>query len=76
MGKRRRRKRPRVQLGAVHVRAYPVLRRAIEEGAHAGVRRAHKHEVHPGHEAIADAVVDAVMLALDEVMRFPEDDRG
>jgi hypothetical protein len=50
---------------------YAIVRRAVEEGAAYGWRRAHKHG-RPTEEAAIDAIADAVMGAICEVVRFPE----
>ncbi len=54
-------------------RTYSILERAVEEGALAGYRRAHKHNDNPSAEDIAVAVKDAVMLAICEVFEFDND---
>lgn len=60
----------------VRVRAYDVVRRAVDEGVAYGVRRAFKHSATPPTEAeidaIRQAVEDAVMNELCEVIDFPE----
>lgn len=43
--------------GGMKVRAYDVLRRAVEEGTAYGWRRAHKHSDTPGEDAIVDQIV-------------------
>ena len=46
----------------------------MEAGALRGVRRAFKHTEHPSDEAIAEAVENAVMGALCEVLEFSDED--
>lgn len=52
--------------------AYRILGDAVERGVALGYRRAHKHADHPDEAMLTDAVYDAVMAALCEVIRFPE----
>ena len=47
--------------GGMKVRAYPVLRRAVEEGVAYGWRRAHKHIDAPDAETIEEQIVCAVL---------------
>lgn len=56
--------------GTMRVNAYEVLRRAVEEGAARGVRRAHKHDDLPSKDAIAEQVVHEVLVAVSEVFDF------
>lgn len=58
----------------VRVKVYPVVRRAVEEGAGYGLACAVKHlEGVPAEvtsPASVDRIVEAVMAALDEVIDF------
>ena len=56
----------------VTVNVYEVVRRAVEEGATFGLRRAHKHTDEPSEDAVVEAVTAAVMVALDEVLRWED----
>lgn len=63
--------RPRITPRAVvRLRAYDVIRRAVEEGTRCGLNRAHKHTSKPTRDHVAECVADAVMLSLDEVIDF------
>lgn len=55
---------------AITPRAWPVLRRAVEEGVRYGYRRAHKHTESPGEERIIECVEDAVMNEIAEWFDF------
>jgi hypothetical protein len=65
---KRRTKRP--VTGGMRVRAYEVLRRAVEEGVAYGWRRAHKHTDAPGEDAIVDQVVQGVLNEVCEYFDF------
>lgn len=52
------------------VRVYAVINDAVERGCAHGVARAYKHTEHPSREAIAEACAHAVMLELNEVLRW------
>jgi len=56
--------------GGMRVRAYEVLRRAVEEGVAYGWRRAHKHTDAPGEDAIVDQVVQGVLNEVCEYFDF------
>ena len=59
----------------VKFRAYPLLERALEDGAEFGWNRAHKHEDDPPEHYIRQCIVQEQMNALDEIMEFdPETD--
>ncbi len=58
--------------GGMTVRAYEVLRRAIEEGIDYGWRRAHKHTDAPGEAAIKDEVLQGILNEVCEVFAFDE----
>lgn len=51
-------------------RWYTIIERAVCEGALYGVNRAYKHNDSPTREDIADAVSEAVMAAIGEVISF------
>jgi len=59
-----------VSVAPVRVNLYPLLARAVEEGVAYGFRRAHKHTDNPGEGAIRQAVVDAVLGELCEILKF------
>jgi len=64
-------KRPTLPVAsAVRTNAYEVVRRVVEEGAAYGWHRAHKHTEQPGDEVAIDAIADAVMGSLCEVLLF------
>jgi len=54
----------------VRINAYEVVRRAVEAGAAYGWTRAHKYTEQPTPEAAAEAIADAVMGELCEVLCF------
>ena len=58
--------------GGMHVRAYEVLRRALEEGIDYGWRRAHKHTEAPGEAAIKDEVLQGILNEVCEVFDFDD----
>jgi hypothetical protein len=55
------------------VRAYPILRRAVEEGVAYGYRRAHKHTDAPAVHAIEEHIVSAVMNEVCDYFDFSDD---
>ncbi len=57
---------------AVVVRLYPVIERAVHEGAAYGVMRAHKHTDHPGREVLVENVEREVMNSLSEILDYGE----
>jgi predicted Zn-dependent protease with MMP-like domain len=61
--------------GGMQVRAYDVLRRAVEEGAAYGWRRAHKHTDAPGEDAIVDQIVQGVLNEVCEYFDVDDEDR-
>jgi hypothetical protein len=65
------RKKARVS-GGMRVRAYEVLRRAVEEGVAYGRRRAHKHTDTPGEDAVQDEIVTGVLNEVSEYFDFDE----
>lgn len=52
--------------------AYKVMRMAVETGVAVGIRRVYKHNPAPTHEAIAEAVEEAVIDQICEWFRFEE----
>lgn len=58
--------------GTVTLNAYAIIRRAVEEGVAHGWRRAHKYSKTPTKDTARDAIEDEVMLALSEVVEWPE----
>ena len=56
----------------VRINAYEVVSRAVEEGTRAGLYRARKYVDNPTEAQTADAVYEAVMHALCEVLRFED----
>jgi predicted Zn-dependent protease with MMP-like domain len=61
--------------GGMKVRAYDVLRRAVEEGAAYGWRRAHKQTDAPGEDAIVDQIVQGVLNEVCEYFDVDDEDR-
>lgn len=51
---------------------YAIVQRAVEEGLLGGWHRAHKHTGTPTMETLLEEQERYVMLALEEVIRFPE----
>ena len=58
--------------GGMRVRAYEVLRRAIEDGAAYGWRRAHKHTATPSEETIKDEIVTGILNEVCEYFDFDD----
>ena len=58
----------------VKLNAYAVISRAVEEGVTYGYNRAHKHTETPTEDQMVEAIQNAVMSALCEVMVFNEED--
>lgn len=70
-------KRPkRIVAGGMRVRAYDVLRRAIEEGVEYGWRRAHKHTDAPDTETIKDQIVIGILNEVSEYFDFDDEVRS
>lgn len=57
----------------IHLDAYAILTRALEEGLAAGWRRAHKYTDTPDEATILDELSAAVRIALSEVLRWPDE---
>ncbi len=70
--KRTKKKRPVAD--GLRVRAYQVLRRAIEEGAEYGWRRAHKHTDAPDEETIKGQIVTGILNEICEYFDFDDGD--
>jgi hypothetical protein len=66
----------RTVTGGLRVRAYDVLRRAIEEGVEHGWRRAHKHTDAPDEETIKDQVVTGILNEVCEYFDFDGEERS
>ncbi len=62
--------------GGMRVRAYDVLRRAIEEGVEYGWRRAHKHTDTPDADAIKDQIVTGILNEVSEYFDFEDEARS
>ena len=59
--------------GGMSVRAYTVLRRAVEEGVAYGWRRAHKHTHAPDEKLIEDQIVTGVLNEICLYFDFSDD---
>ena len=57
-------------------REYILMLECVERGAQYGVNRAYKHNDTPDTDAIALAVVDAVMNEISEAWHFDDDPTG
>lgn len=56
----------------VKLKAYTVISRAVEEGIAYGWNRSRKYTDKPDAETIKQAIDDAVMLAICEVVNFDD----
>ena len=54
---------------------YNLISRALEEGADCGWQQAHKHTDTPEPDTVREAIVDAQMAKLDEIIIFDDDTR-
>lgn len=63
----------KVAAGTMRVRAYEVLRRAVEEGVASGYRRAHKYLEKPTEDELRDHIEGGVMNAIAEWFDFDDD---
>lgn len=52
--------------------SYRIIRDAVDIGIGFGYRRAHKHMDNPTEETITQAISDAVMLELDNVIKWAD----
>lgn len=66
--------RRKVGKGGLRVRAYPVLRQAVEAGVAYGWRRAYKYVDNPTESAVRDCIEEAVMGQICEAFEFDEED--
>jgi hypothetical protein len=66
----------RTVTGGMRMRAYDVLRRAIEEGVEYGWRRAHKHTDAPDEETIKDQIVTGILNEVCEYFDFDGEERS
>lgn len=66
----------RTVTGGMRMRAYDVLRRAIEEGVEYGWRRAHKHTDTPDAESIKDQIVTGILNEVCEYFDFDGEERS
>lgn len=59
-------------------KTYELVTRAVEEHARFAANRILKHTDKPDHEDIVQAIVDEIILGLDEIIDFEvkEDDLG
>lgn len=75
---RKRKKAPRARLVVktpVRFRVHAIISEKVEQGVRYGYSRAHKHTNTPNAEAFTEAIEQAVMDALSEVIDFePEFD--
>jgi hypothetical protein len=62
--------------GGMTVRAYDVLRRAIDEGVEGGWRRAHKHTDSPDAETIKGQIVTAILNEVSDHFDFDDEVRS
>jgi hypothetical protein len=60
----------------VRVKAYEVIRRAVEEGVRYGWSRAHKHDEKPDPDVLREALENAVVNELCEWLIFDEPEDG
>lgn len=57
----------------VKIDPYPVIAEAVDDGIEAGFQRAYKYQDSPSVGDIQQAISDAIMLNLSEIMIFSED---
>ncbi len=58
--------------GELRVRAYEVLRRAVEEGIDYGWMRAHKHVDKPDEAALKDEILKGILNEVCEYFDFED----
>jgi hypothetical protein len=58
----------------LHMKSYPVLVRAIEEGMAYGWRRAHKYLENPSEEAIKEQLLQGILNEICEYFDFDKPD--
>ncbi len=58
--------------GGLRVRAYEVLRRAVEEGIDYGWMRAHKHTDKPDEAAVKDEILQGILNEVCEYFDFED----
>ena len=71
--RRRGRSRRAPVVGGLRVRAYEVLRRAVEDGIDYGWMRAHKHTDAPTEHAIKDEILQGILNEVCEWFAFDEE---
>lgn len=57
----------------LRLRSFIIVDNAVAEGVNYGWRRAHKHTDNPDESTIIYEIQHAVMLALEEIINFEED---
>ena len=57
-------------VGIIRVNTYDVIVRAVEGGVTYGMNRAHKHTDNPTRETTTEAITNAVISELCEVLMF------
>ena len=57
---------------SVSLNAYGIIDRAVTDAVEYGYRRAHKHTDRPVEDLLCQAITDAVMSELCEVLRFDD----
>lgn len=56
----------------IKIDTYKIVLRAVEEGIRMGWNRSHKYVDNPSSGAIQDSIENEIMLALSEVITWPE----
>ena len=52
---------------------YKLISRALDEGASLGWQHAHKHTTHPTKEVVQDAIVEAQLSNLSEIINWEDE---